>query len=402
MGFKKVSVELLRRGVLHPILVVLTVFIKRRPIVLIAGRNARSFSDNPRYLFEFLVNDDSFNTQAQVYFYTKSKTVFSELAMRFPGKVLYAYHFKTLIFLAKAKFIVFGHGINDFFPYPIIKNNGLKIMNLFHAIALKRIGLVENFNDEKSYVKEMQQYDFFVSSSKEEAEMMQLNSFLQEHQMIVTGMPRNDVFHSDLKSQKGKLFTEMYAGKKTILYAPTFRDDGRPVELFPFKDANLEELDLFLKENDSVIIIRCHVDEFERLGTQKNGNFSNIVFQGSDVFPDVQDILPQIDMVITDYSSVCIDFLLTLRPMLFIPYDYDQYKSERGFLFEYFEATPGPKVESQTQFIQELKDYLKDPSKDLAIREIQRNRFHETEEGKSCELISKIILDELVTFEKNK
>ena len=47
---------------------------------------------------------------------------------------------------------------------------------------------------------------------------------------------------------------------------------------------------------------------------------------------DIADIF---DILITDYSSIYIDYLLLDRPLIFLPYDKEQYLKGRGMNFEY-------------------------------------------------------------------
>ena len=60
---------------------------------------------------------------------------------------------------------------------------------------------------------------------------------------------------------------------------------------------------------------------------------------------DVYTFLSEVDILITDYSSIYFDYLLWERPIIFFPYDLEYYRDEdRGLIFEYDEYTPGPKI----------------------------------------------------------
>lgn len=68
---------------------------------------------------------------------------------------------------------------------------------------------------------------------------------------------------------------------------------------------------------------------------------------------DIADIF---DILITDYSSIYIDYLLLDRPLIFLPYDKEQYLKGRGMNFEYDKVTPGAKPDSQQKFIDAIAE----------------------------------------------
>ena len=62
-------------------------------------------------------------------------------------------------------------------------------------------------------------------------------------------------------------------------------------------------------------------------------------------------------MLITDYSSIMIDFGLLRKPIIFYAYDLENYlNNERGFYLDYNKDLPGPIVESMDDLISIIKD----------------------------------------------
>ena len=90
------------------------------------------------------------------------------------------------------------------------------------------------------------------------------------------------------------------------MYAPTYRDYTE-TRLFPFEDYNKEELGDFLEVNKAIIFIRTHIDESidveEHLGKR-------IILLNENIIEDIMIVLNVFDILITDYSSIYIDFLL--------------------------------------------------------------------------------------------
>lgn len=70
---------------------------------------------------------------------------------------------------------------------------------------------------------------------------------------------------------------------------------------------------------------------------------------------DVNTLLSAVDILITDYSSVFFDYLVTDKPIVFYCPDKVQYNIERGLYFEENEL-PGPVFER----IQDVTDYIQD------------------------------------------
>ena len=102
-------------------------------------------------------------------------------------------------------------------------------------------------------------------------------------------------------------------------------------------------------------------------------------------------IIPFISILISDYSAVYHDYLLVNKPIFFIPYDYDWYKENIGFLYDYRENMPGGEIEN----FQQMKHYLQEAfeGKDtfLEKRNLLKNKIHTHFDGKSSERVAKEI-----------
>ena len=142
---------------------------------------------------------------------------------------------------------------------------------------------------------------------------------------------------------------------KTILYAPTFRDTNRFDRKTPIEWGRLNNL---LKKNDATFLIKLH--RFDCSNPMKE-NFSHIkvLHNESDIYP----LFSKVDLLITDYSSIFFDFLLTDKPVLFYPYDKDDYLTkDRSMYDEYNSVTPGHKAYNFKGFYEKLELFFKDPN----------------------------------------
>src|SRR5699024_10134934 len=126
------------------------------------------------------------------------------------------------------------------------------------------------------------------------------------------------------QSVKNFLQTEfpIFKEKKVILYAPTYRDnelDMKSVQL------DLKKMYKSLKY-DYVLILKLH--------PAVNGTFENkypgFVYNLSS-YPNINHLLVISDLLVTDYSSIPVEFSLLNKPMIFYAYDLDDYAASTGF-----------------------------------------------------------------------
>ena len=264
------------------------------------------------------------------------------------------------------------------------------IVNLWHGVPLKKIALLDP-NLKKAariYFKKIfsENYTCILTTSHELIPLMARSFAVSEDKIKVWGQPRNDgLFQkNDCREILGQLFPDLPEYTKTVLYAPTFRDYGQ-VQLFPFKDFDQKQLEAFLDEKNMLLFIRTHVAE---QGSAAPYLGKRIRFLGNEQAEDVTGILNIFDCLITDYSSIYIDYLLTDKPMIFLPYDRQQYLDGRGMNFDYDDVTPGPKPETFNDFLDALS-----PKEDFWKSERTRvNRlFNEIQHPCAADICNKVL-----------
>lgn len=264
------------------------------------------------------------------------------------------------------------------------------IINLWHGVPLKKIALLDP-NLKKAariYFKKIfsENYTCILTTSHELIPLMARSFAVSEDKIKVWGQPRNDgMFQkNDCRKILGQLFPDLPEYTETVLYAPTFRDYGQ-VQLFPFKDFDQKQLEAFLDEKNILLFIRTHVAE---QGSAAPYLGKRIRFLGNEQAEDVTGILNIFDCLITDYSSIYIDYLLTDKPMIFLPYDRQQYLDGRGMNFDYDDVTPGPKPETFNDFLDALS-----PKEDFWKSERTRvNRlFNEIQHPCAADICNKVL-----------
>ncbi|MFC3420052.1 CDP-glycerol glycerophosphotransferase family protein [Salinicoccus hispanicus] len=173
---------------------------------------------------------------------------------------------------------------------------------------------------------------------------------LRDDNMLRTGVPRTDFFHSTdrLQAARKKMRSRLpqVEGKQVILYAPTFRDDDFEVCTLPL---DVESMHASLGDDHHLLIHLHPAVDFEGF---HNTGFATDVSKGYDIF----ELLSITDILITDYSSIPFEFSTLKKPMIFYPYDLEQYARDRGIWFDYPSFVPGPVVQSTSGIIDIIKE----------------------------------------------
>lgn len=297
------------------------------------------------------------------------------------------------------------------------------IINLWHGIPLKKIG-VEQGNLSwltRKYYKYLfaDNYEAVLTTSKNLIPVMSRSFLVEPERIRVWGQPRNDMLFNNQKSDL--LLEKIYNSgtqsavpefEKAILYAPTFRDHA-PTRLFPFdeflpekaaggaQNDNITEeavgalLD-FLEKNRIFLCIRMHLYDQTDYGWLKKLDCPGrrIRFLNEDKVGDITEILNVFDLLITDYSSIYIDYLLTGRPVIFLPYDWEEYLKDRGMNFDYDKVTPGPKPKTFNEFLNSVHDLLYNHDSYVQQRTEINNFFNEIQ-SPCCEQICRNVKDRL-------
>lgn len=250
--------------------------------------------------------------------------------------------------------------LDDFYPtiYPLTIRHNADLIQVWHAVGAfktfgySRVGMpggpkLDSLNH-RNYTKAL-------VSSKHVADKYAEGFGIPEKNIVTTGIPRTDVFFDQEYQTKirQKLQEELpyIKGKKVILFAPTFRGNGQQSAYYPFEDINFNKLYKTLHK-DYVFLLKIH--PFVQ-------NQPNIPYKYADFFHDVSDfreindLLMVANELITDYSSVCFEYALLKRPMIFFAPDLTDYMQKRSFYFDYLDFIPGSLAETTDELIAQIQ-----------------------------------------------
>ncbi|BAH73475.1 CDP-glycerol glycerophosphotransferase family protein [Solidesulfovibrio magneticus] len=243
---------------------------------------------------------------------------------------------------------------------------GAFLVQLWHGIPLKAIGFPEiqsavNMNPEKArdLTVGYSGYDAVLSTSPFFREKAFARAF-RAKAFWDLGYPRNDALQRapdklDMINVDQTLYVELVRAKKQglkiVFYMPTFRDLGGD----PWGDGAFD-YPLFADfARARGVLLVCKFHPYIRLDF--TGQIEHLRFcpPESDAYP----LLRLADLLMTDYSSIYFDFLLTDKPMLFFPYDFEAYVTRnRELLFDYDAFTPGPKAHDTKSLLAAMADLL--------------------------------------------
>ncbi|HEB1802448.1 TPA: CDP-glycerol glycerophosphotransferase family protein, partial [Escherichia albertii] len=118
----------------------------------------------------------------------------------------------------------------------------------------------------------------------------------------------------------------------------------------------------FLSDNNIYLSLRLHPANTAGTDFQKLVNsYSNISLSNES---DIYEVINQYDCLITDYSSIMFDFVLSGKPVIFYPYDKEQYlKTERGMYFNYDDIISGGFVVDSWRDIMNVLNDIKERKK---------------------------------------
>jgi CDP-glycerol glycerophosphotransferase len=241
------------------------------------------------------------------------------------------------------------------------KRPGQVVVQTWHGTPLKRIGFdIEKVqfadrNHHDRLLREVKLWDYLVSPNPFSSPIMR-RAFRFDNTLLETGYPRNDIFHRADRDEIAASVRKRLGvpdGIKTVLYAPTWRDNQyhRPGRYRLDLRIDLARAREALGE-DHVFLVRRHAAVVDAVPHAGNGFVIDVT-----AYPDANELMLATDVLITDYSSVMFDFANTGRPMLFFTYDLEDYRDVlRGFYFDFTERSPGPLIADPDELIAAVRD----------------------------------------------
>ncbi len=312
-----------------------------KPIILFESNP--DFCDNTRGVYERLL-ELGYNKKYKLVWFVCDKKKFNDINIENVEFIDWDDQKKINHYRRISKYII---DCNRF----IFKTNKNQLrIHLTHGTPIKYAGDYCAYCGKLDYV--IQISDYFTEITKSLFKV-------SDNMVLSTGFPRNDIL---LKKNNCIFFREIKR-KKTICWFPTYRNHkshSSGKNSFPYgipgvnNEKELKELNNYLKKEDVLLVIKLHPAEDTSI--LKKLDFDYIKLLDDSIFDidhtSLYHYLSNVDALITDYSSVYYDFLLTKRPIGLAICDIDEYIKTTKIIFDdYEEGVAG-------EYIYSFKDLL--------------------------------------------
>lgn len=216
---------------------------------------------------------------------------------------------------------------------------------------------------------------------------------LPSEQVWEDGYPRNDhLFLTDVTEPVITALHQRYDrigtdGKpqpvRLLLYMPTHRDattrSGKAFDPFSLAGFDLQEIETVLEQQNILLLYKGHFFDSVNEGLKSSSRILTIT---DDDYDDLYTFIKDVDILLTDYSSVYFDFLLCRKPIILFPFDEADYIAHsRPFYFSY-DLMEGQKVRSWSELCQVLASGSYQPPSAQTIQ-----LMHSHPDGETCRRI---------------
>ena len=284
----------------------------------------------------------------------------------------------------------------SWFPYQYIKRPEQTLINIWHGTPLKRLGAL--INGDKCHVNAQIQKNFLSSDY-----LMYPNDFTKDvmyrsyqisnilpAKALMMGYPRTAGILKVTDDEKKKLRSELAPeGGRIYAYMPTFREYMDDDDFIDMISPMLEYLDEKLSDSEILYVNLHHY-------RHRNNCLDLDGFRHIRKFPlslDTYQVLSVTDVLISDYSSIFFDYLITgNKVILYIP-DLDTYNENQGLNLD-IRRLPLDLAHSKEELLEELRNSDKAQDDDLSGDKEDLSSFYRYDSVDNPEKLCGLFLDD--------
>ncbi|MCT1226142.1 CDP-glycerol glycerophosphotransferase family protein [Lactococcus lactis] len=361
-------------------------------LIIFSSFNGEAYSDNPRYLFEYLIEDEAFADFQFIWAFKSKQKIEGVRVVKFNS---FAYYY----YLSKAKYWVFNSKMAPYY----YKRREQIYLQTWHGTPLKRLGhdLFDNGKTYyrshlshqqmlKSYDDDSRHWDYLISPSEFSSHAFASAFKIKQEQILEMNYPRVDylINFNPEEILKLKKAYRLPLDKKIILHAPTWRDNSFDVKGYKFElIVDFHKWKKILGQN-TIILFKPHY--LISNVYQVPNDLTDFVYL-MEANSDINDAYLMSDSLITDYSSVFFDYANLNRPIYFYMYDFEYYEQKlRGFYLNIPNDLPNDVITKEDDLLVKINN------EDFDYERLRKfnQKFNLWNDGKACSKVVRRIFNE--------
>lgn len=259
--------------------------------------------------------------------------------------------------VTQAKYLINNTSFASYFS----KKPGQVFVDTWHSITVKKLGfdVPDGKVSSGNMLRNLLMADYILSANRFTTKVFRESyklDGLYEGTIIETGHPRNDLV---VGSERAAVIEKLAArgvtvdpAKKIILYAPTWRGTSysNPTVDIENYASFVETVSSRIDSAQYQILVKPHQVVYKKLSEEEKRSGKYVPRS-----IDANELLSIVDVLVSDYSSIYFDFMLTERPILFYIPDLERYNEYRGLYFSVDEL-PGPATDQAEQIAEWINE----------------------------------------------
>jgi CDP-glycerol glycerophosphotransferase (TagB/SpsB family) len=345
---------------------------RRRDRIIVIGRDEGKFVDNAKYFY--LQATRSGHPDACIVFLTEREDVVSLLKQHSLKAVIHPSVQSTFLLLTTRVAVV--DSTEWYLRWRRFLLAGARVVQLWHGVGYKRIEIDKWSNEaagrgwmskppiailrslRRWLTGRLVTYSVVNTTSVFYRDNVFIPAFKSRY-FTIFGYPRNafgGVEGGNLPGNELNVDTTLLQRlpawraeqRRIVLVTPTYRDSrATPLGL---DDDTIKQLDSYAAKHRIEFVFKFH--PMERGASSIHGEHLHLCMPESDLYP----LMPHSNALVTDYSSIYMDYLLLGKPVLFLVPDLDAYiRLDRQLQFDFDAMTPGAKVKTWPELLERLE-----------------------------------------------
>ncbi len=326
-------------------------------LILFNSFGGAKYDDSPKVIYEYMKKNKEYEKYKLIWV-LDNPDIINDLSIR----TVKNNSIKFFITALKAKYWITNSSMERGLKF---KKKKTIYINTWHGTPLKKMGIDTITTTSKFRVSKP---DIFYCQSVYDANVFSKSFQYDKKTMKIKGLPRNDELCDtkleEIRNIKEKL--KIPFDKKVILYAPTFREYNcdingcfiaPPIDIHKWKDK---------LSNEYIVLFRAHY-EVNKILNIKDDKF---IYNMTD-YSNLNELLKISDILISDYSSIMIDYSILERPIYSYCYDYEEYLQKRGLYFDLREKLPNGICTNEDDLLKQIQecDFEKQKIKTRKLKE---------------------------------